>query len=242
MIKPTSILFRLPSSVDPEQLLFLDGIRHAAEIAELAYRRLQRTLTGIATSNEVATNVDLTTAYLDAWALVDAIDRFRALWKLLPHHEPTPPEQGCRTFDDETQPTRALRNVADHLAQRAKYVVRHRGTALGTLSWFTMTDVKNLAGIACAIIPGTLKDKHDAETHVPAGRTIELPTDHIHLKAGEYTADLSQAFHWMAARVRLIEDAVLKALDEAGFRAEEDSNSDLVLKTPIVFGKSEAEL
>jgi hypothetical protein len=45
MLSDRSILRRLPSGLNQKQLVFLDGIRHAAEITWLAYLRLEATLT-----------------------------------------------------------------------------------------------------------------------------------------------------------------------------------------------------
>lgn len=66
-----SVLRQIPVNVEPKQALFLDGIRHAVEIMDIAYSRLRDALTHLAlhppASNELP---DLSAcAFLDAWML-----------------------------------------------------------------------------------------------------------------------------------------------------------------------------
>jgi len=205
------VLRRLPASMNSKEVLFLDGIRHAAEISSLAYSRLQTTLTHIATAvpKEEEADALYCAAFLDAWAVVDAIDRFRALWTLLPIPVRSEPADGNPNFTTISQPVRDLRNVADHLAQRADYVIAQRGSALGVLSWFTVTDAAKVEGLSCVIVPGTLRLGTSEVSMVnPAGKAIELPTGLIHLAAGGYSACLSDVIPAMALRVAQLEQAL----------------------------------
>ncbi len=139
MLSDDSILRRIPAALEPKQALFVDGIRHAVEIMELAYGRLKETLTNIAL--DPPTSADLRKvgphAFLDAWAMVDAVDRFRMLYQQMPGIKFGPPVPGIEPLKTVTQPFRDLRNVADHLSQRADFVVARGGAALGTLTWLT---------------------------------------------------------------------------------------------------------
>ena len=45
MLNKDSILRQVPVAINPKQALFIDGIRHAVEIIDLAYGRLRDTLT-----------------------------------------------------------------------------------------------------------------------------------------------------------------------------------------------------
>lgn len=86
IISDDSILRQLPPELDRRQVLFLDGVRHTGEIADLAYERLKSTLTQIAIQELSLDELRpfFTSACLDAWALINVIDRFRALWSLMP--------------------------------------------------------------------------------------------------------------------------------------------------------------
>ena len=159
MLARDSILRRLPAELNPKQALFLDGIRHAVEIADLAHKRLRETLTHIATvdPNDLDLQTCTTHAFLDAWAMVDAIDRFRMLWQQLPNATPAELPPGAEPFKEVSQPFRHLRNVADHLSQRADFVVSKGGAALGTLTWFTGIDLTPPRGWMCTLRPGTIR-------------------------------------------------------------------------------------
>ena len=233
MIKPDSIFYRLPTELDRKQALFLDGIRHAAEIAQLAYRRLQHTLTKIATNDDTPKSSAYAAAYLDAWSFVDAVDRFRLLLELLPNFQPGSPPSGQKSFFEVAAPVRQLRNVADHLAQRADYVVARQGTALGSLSWFTVTDLSKYQGLLCVVVPGTTQvGSHPAK--VPAGKIMDVPTGYIHLTAGEHMANLSEVFGNMSEFVAILEASLERSISAAGLQGSQ-AGADLIIKANINF-------
>lgn len=235
MIDRDSILRRLPANLDRRQVLFLDGIRHAAEIASFAHRRLQATLTQLAVGEHEGAKADnlYTSAFLDAWSLVDVIDRFRTLWKLLPYSTPAAPLPGTKSFAEITQSIRDLRNVSDHLGQRADYVVAQKGTALGVLSWFTALRPDGLEGVICTLVPGTLQSG-SAHAVNPAGRMIELPTGLIHLAAGEHKACLSEALPEMAVRVADLEAALQRGINDLDAKPSQ-AGADLLVKMNVSF-------
>lgn len=217
MISANSILRSLPKGLDRKQALFFDGLRHAAEITGFAYSRLQSNCTTIATEkHRQEDRADLYTAiFLDAWAIVDSIDRFRSLWQLLPIPGQQQTSAIGSSFASLTQPIRDLRNVADHLAQRADYVVAKQGTALGVISWVTCPDPIIKKAISCAIVPGTLQSS-TIQLPMPSNRTIELPSGFIHLRAGEHNACLSDALPHMRALISSIEYSLDKEFRDQG--------------------------
>ena len=206
MISKDSILRRLPPTLDRKQALYFDGIRHCGEIASLAYSRLKETLTEISLKEQEpeSSGALFTSAFLDAWSLVDVIDRFRAIWISLPNSQPAPPSKGAPSFAEIAKPIRDLRNVADHMAQRADYVIAHKGTALGVLSWFTILKLEPLEGVICTIVLGTMQPG-SAPVVNPAGKQIEIPTGLVHLSAGEFTANLSDTLPEMETRIHELE-------------------------------------
>lgn len=210
MISGESSLLRLPANLDRKQALFLDGLRHAADIATLAYERLRQTLTKIAREKiEPGLLRPLQTeAFVDAWALVDSIDRFRQLDLLFPQALPRDQRPELLTFLESTEPIRALRNVADHLAQRADQVVACEGTALGLIRWYTV--LTSHEGLSCTLVPGRMQDGEFALVN-PLGKSIHPPTCLIELTAGEHTASLSDAIGLLRNRVAQIEQAIAES-------------------------------
>lgn len=233
MISDSSILYRLPPQLDRKQALFLDGIRHAAEIADIAHSRLQAALTKIALQDGAMSSRIYAAAFLDAWSLVDTVDRFRLLWKLMPSADFSAPQDKQHAFEVAADHLRKLRNVADHLAQRADYVVARNGTALGSLSWFTITDVEAYQGLLCVLVPGTAQVGSHAAS-APAGKAVTFPSGHIQLSAGEHRANLSEAFACMAERVRALERGLAKALKVHGLEGQA-AGADLVIRSSITF-------
>jgi len=134
LIAQDSPLLRLPTQLNPKQTLFFDGIRHAAELADYAYTRLVESLTKIAVAaSQREAQGSYTAPFLDAWAVVDSIDRLRGLLRLAPGVTSIPRSDGQPGFSEKTQVIRDLRNVADHIAERADYVIAEKSPALGAM-------------------------------------------------------------------------------------------------------------
>lgn len=212
MIASDSPLRRLPAGIEPKQALFLDGIRHAAEIADLALRRLAATLTALALSQGDETQKkDYTAPFLDAWAFVDAIDRLRSLLHLLPGASRVPRTDGGPPFHEFTQTLRDVRNVGDHLATRADYVVARQGAALGQLSWITVKDPDAGLLLSCAIVPGTIVDRTNIPLPNPASfEALAIPTDRITLTAGEHSVCFNDVMPEVERVVRALEEELAR--------------------------------
>ena len=123
------------------------------------------------------------------------------------------------------EPIRELRNVADHLAQRADYVIASSGAALGVLTWCTFTDSERSSGLSCALIPGTFGAIFGKLVN-PADGPIQLAkTGRIHLEAGEHRACLSNILLELELRISEIEaqlEAQLRAAEADGQQAGSD--------------------
>lgn len=233
MISRDSILRRLPPLRDRKQALLFDGIRHAVEMIGFAYSRLQATLTNIALGGQSEPTQDaITSAFLDAWAVVDSIDRFRALWHLMANAKKGAASPDTRSFKTLSQPIRNLRNVADHLAERSDYVVSHNGTALGELSWYTALNPQGTEGLSCIIVPGT-NGPGTRQLVNPVGNVSTYPTGLIHLAAGEYRACLSDLLPEIEKRVTFLEGAIEKSLAEQGLTGRQ-AGADVLIAIHMV--------
>ena len=239
MIESTSILCRLPANLDKKQALFLNGIRHAAEFASHAYLRLAGTLTYVALHDIASSNAthQYTSAFIDAWTIVDAFDRFRQLALLFPNPGNTVPTLEIPASDLALL-AREVRNVADHLAQRADFVTSKSGTALGILTWYTVLDASTHQGVSCTILPGGVPTgSHDAVN--PAGKDIRVPTDLIHLTAGGYRISLSELVVHMSNKVNELEEQVSAQLP-ANLAEDKIAPTDILLKIHMCFAPPQA--
>lgn len=241
MIADDSILLRLPAALDRQQVLYLDGMRHAAEISGLAITRLEETLTRIAVATsrgEKAAATDRTAAFLDAWAFIDAVDRFRSLRYKMPGLNLSSSVDGQPGFQSLTQPVRDLRNVADHLATRVPYVAAHQSPALGVLTWLTVNDLASAIGYSCMLLPGTTATMTQQVVN-PAGRELTLGTSMIHLAAGEYRVCLSDVTSLLRDRIGKLEQTLAAQLPSQVPNAS-TSGSDIVLAVAMTLGSSRA--
>jgi len=231
IIERGSPLLRLPRNLNRRQTLFLDGIRHAVEIADYGYVRLVEELTKLALANRRGEqpNGSYTTPFLYAWAVVDAIDRIRALLHLMPGLRRVPRSDGKPGFRYQTKAIRDLRNVTHHLAQRVDYVIAQNGTALGKLSWITILTIEPIQILSCAIIPGTLANI-EAQLVNPAGReSVVGPSDLITLNAGEHTASLSEAMIELRRIVETLEEVLSSWISKSGLENERAGTDTLVV-------------
>ncbi|HNZ65584.1 MAG TPA: hypothetical protein PKJ10_07085 [Smithella sp.] len=214
MLNEDSILRKVPIAINPKQALFIDGIRHAIEIIDLAYGRLKDILTQTALSppNSAELPKISVQAFLDAWAMVDAIDRFRMLYLQMPGISFSPPKEGVLTLHEVLEPFRNIRNVADHLAQRADFVVSRDGAALGTLSWLTGFKIKPITAWYCTLRPGTIRKQPEFRKE-PLTSTLDWPTDRITLLAGGYEGNLSSVRSHIELRLRHLEEQLKNAFN-----------------------------
>jgi hypothetical protein len=127
--------------------------------------------------------------------------------------------------------TSDLKNVADHIADRVDYVLARKGSALGTLSWFT--GLEESRGLACTSVPGTLATGTIPLPN-PVGKPITAPTDLVTLTAGEHTGSLSDAIKEVRRMVSGIEESVGLWLREKGLDGQH-AGADVLVAATIEF-------
>ena len=226
LIPLDSPLRQLPHGLSHDQLLIFDGLRHAAEIADLAHSRLKGVLQQLAHG---ANDPHLTSAaYLDAWAIVDSVHRFHALWMLVPTDGSAEADEFRAHFAARTESLRLARNVADHLAARISYVRARKGASLGTLTWIASTAPG--AALMCALIPGSTRTtQHDMPN--PGGQQVERPVGYIHLAAGDHITNLSSVM----VDLRKCVERLTVSLEVAAQGVKEHHGSDLIIRMAIKF-------
>ena len=219
MLNEDSILRQVPTAVNPKQALFIDGIRHAIEIIDLAYGRLRDTLTRMALNPPSSSELPKISAqaFLDAWAMIDAVDRFRMLYLHMPGISFSPPKAGIETLQEALKPFRNLRNVADHLAQKADFIISRGGNAFGTLSWLTGFKIDPLTAWYCTLRPGTVSMQPELRKE-PLVSTLDWPTDKITLVAGGYKGNLSSVHPHIKLRIKHFEEQLRNAFDKLNLR------------------------
>lgn len=210
MFDPQSPFLNIPVNTNLRQAFFLDGIRHAFEIANLAFLRLTENLNDLAAPQ---TNPEGFRGYseyfLDAWAFVDAVNRLMALWKLQPNADTIPDPWRPSSFSQELQQIRNVRNVSDHFAQRVDQIVSSNGSALGELSWVKVQSLEPPIMKSYLIRPGFLPGKLNFQLNLLRDEIhIQNNIANIQLKAHTYTANLSHTYTKLVGLAQFAESSL----------------------------------
>jgi len=132
LISEDSPLRRPPAEFSRRQVLILDGIRYAAEMAHVAHERLSAHLQGIAASPGEPRVRDTAAAMLDAWSIVDSAHRFGDLVGSLPG---LPNSPWRRLLRQRTVDVAELRDRVQHQLGEIDSLVSNGGQLWGYLSW-----------------------------------------------------------------------------------------------------------
>ena len=132
MINVSSPICTPPHPISERQIIFLDGIRYSADMADTALERLWKQLCFIDSTDEEIKPYHIATAALDAWSIIDAAHRMSDLVENLPG---LPNSPWRRLFLDRTKEAREFRNMWQHQNTEAPKVVEQRGQAWGSLAW-----------------------------------------------------------------------------------------------------------
>lgn len=229
-----SVLRQIPVNIDPKQTLFLDGIRHAVEIMDVAYDRLTDALTNLALHPPVSNELPTLSAhvFLDAWSFVDAVNRFYMMYTQMPGIQFGNVKDGIPTLREVTQEFRDLRSVVDHIAQSADIVISRNGAALGELTWLTGAQVQpDVIAWHCTLRPGTLHSVPPTQTE-PIVTTLDWPTDSIRLSAGGFEGNLSAVRKHIAVRMNHLEVQLQRVFQQQA-QAQVPIINDMFARRPV---------
>ena len=245
MLTTNSILRRLPPGLDQKQVVYLEGIRHCAEIVWLAYCRLEKALTMLVDKPGDASPEadDYTEAFMDAWTVVDAIDRFRQLWSMFPGMQFADCTVTRPSFADISQEVRGLRNVTDHIAQRADHISASGNPVLGLLTWLTISATSPDQAYSCLLAPGTTKKTSWTAVN-PAGKEFTSyatgRTGLIHLAAGEHRSNLTAVIPEIRERVNRLEHALEAELIKHGLK-DKQAGGDIFIRLQLTYNRSQGD-
>jgi hypothetical protein len=209
MISSESPLKRIPRNLGIKDAFYLDGLRHAAEICDVAFKRLTSNLRDtVQKQEENLIPSSFSSVFLDAWAFVDSADRFRCLQNMREKHL----QKNSRTklptlnLNEVLRDISTIRNVSAHIAERADHVISINGAALGSLSWVTMTSESPMKAKTCIIRPGYINGEFKSHLPMPAGEHIFVNScTSVRLHAGNGRASLSNTYFSLARSIIAIE-------------------------------------
>lgn len=207
MLSQHSPFLNLPVGLDQKQAVCLDGMRHAVQIVDFSYMRLCQALTQLAVGHRSESgNSAFTHVFADAWAFVDAVDRFRNLWQMQPNAGRLPEEYSAGAVRSQLQAIRDIRNVSAHIAQKIDQIVSLNASVLGAINWVTLLSQSPLKVKSYFIRPGIMTGRAKAQLAMPAGEiTFRHGSGCVSLAAGRHSANLSDAYTIIGSIVRFAE-------------------------------------
>jgi hypothetical protein len=211
-----SPLRRLPASLHRKQVLFLDGISLSIDMASIAYQQLYALLLEYsqATGEQQRNRVRDAMIVMNAWSIVDSVNRLRVLAMGTPGLKHGPAYESFRRSVEDVE---TLRNAVQHLYGEVETLLQDGRPLWGSLSWLYEASLDAKKGSIFVMIPGTLAVTQDVPAVNPEGREYEVPIGLVELTAAGVTvcfSDVMQAVGRFAVRLERAADAAFAAIPE----------------------------
>jgi hypothetical protein len=211
IIQKGSPLRRIPQILNRQQALFIEAIRCSVDMADVAYRRLRRTLLLLPEMrNEDPETPSAISALLDAWSVVDSLNRLRGVMQHMPGIKGKSKSPTYRAFVHATEKIPTLRNTFQHLETDIhKSGDDPNWAVFGSLSWALVNPERNEI-TSCIFMPGTVSGSRPMVT--PAKREVwHHPVDSVTIERGGIAVCLSDAMRAVAAATQSLERDISKA-------------------------------
>mgnify|MGYP006873467032 CR=1 FL=1 len=195
LIPHDSPLRTLPESLDRRSVLFLDGIRYAIQIFDLASSRLGGTLHQLSQIKENSPELadGISSAIADAWTMIDSTHRLRELLEQLPGLKKKEP--ALQLFLKRTSKVEDLRNFFQHFRNEIDTFTELGLPLWGTLSW-VYTDRETGRSQQYSIAPGTFFDGVGIHS-CTYDRFHHKFVERVLFQAGTERIDLADLNDWM---------------------------------------------
>src|ERR1044072_4098519 len=234
LIPDDSPIRRLLDDFSREQALIFDGIRYAAEMADIAYWRLFDLLEQMSfLPSDQLTTRQIAAAMVDVWSIVDSVNRLRDLLKEVPgvRHD-----VWWELFMRRTKEISELRNDIQHQIGKARLqaLVANAGQIWGFLSWAEVRDGR-YTGNWHMMSPGAVY-RHDQWFYAGTSTTHEpVPFGRIRLQA--YRRDV-----YLGTIIKAVHDVIVEltiavqngAIRVVGIPATGRNGGDIIHATQII--------
>jgi len=205
ILTANSKLRRLPSLADPRQALYLDGIRYAVEMFDVAYERLANEL--LRCSKQKSVETSFPSIFLDAWSAVDSLHRLREIVGQTPHFKKTFPS--LVVFMKSTAQVEDMRHFAQHLRRELDALASTKRPVHGVLVWIEVVDFQAGRFRSHAMASGRVVEGSLSKFALPMGRLFRWSIDHIELHVRDgLEFSLSEGREEIAKLVAAIESSI----------------------------------
>lgn len=211
MLDPNSPLHRLPAGLHRRQKLMLDGIAMSIDMASMSYARLQNSLLAhsrAVTQNQPRPPAMAALVMMDAWTIIDATNRLRALVKATRGLNRGP---AVESFRRSVVDVKTLRNAVQHLIGEVQELEKNGRPLWGSLSWHYMESPETGRGAMHLLVPGTIAPTEGLPMVNPLGKEVEIPIGLIALTATDVTVCLSDVVHAVERFAERLERAAATA-------------------------------
>ncbi len=217
MLSIDSPFLNIPTALNQKQAVFLDGMRHAAQIIELSHTRLCQSLNDLSVADAIAPGSEgFTHVFLDVWAFIDTADRFRCLWEMQPSASTIPDQFSPDTVRMQLQDIRNVRNVSAHLAQKIDQIVSLNSSVLGAISWVFLSSQTPLKVKTHFIRPGIAHGSLKGQFAMPRGEvSFSHGCGHVSVSAGQHEVNLSLAYRYICSVVEFAEGRLKLAFKDS---------------------------
>ena len=191
LIRSDSPIWKLPQGLDPLQASFLDAIRLSVQFVDVAYDRIETALTNLVLTTDRSQLLG-PVALMDAWTIVDAVHRLRALISGMPRDKNRAPSK--RLFLMRTVGVEALRNSFQHLVNDLHGRTQADLPVLGALTWVRPISATDKTLAIETFVPGQLRSI-DPSSVVAVPSAVPDRLDQIELWVGVNHVDISKMRH-----------------------------------------------
>ncbi len=211
---------RIPLELHRKQNMFFDAIRETVVIIDVNYQRLSRNLFHMSVEHDPSVHggyelglYQTSTAFSDAWTVIDYTNRLRGLLDKLPvaKIKRFPPK---RVFLEETADVKPLRNGFQHLNEHISKAPDVTMPVLGELSWFALADEEGRFGYSCVMPSGMLIPNRGYYPVNPAGATLNERVNLVTLRVEDKAVCLSDTVVAVTKLVRSFEEQLERHLNK----------------------------
>jgi hypothetical protein len=209
-----SKLRRLPTAVDPRQGQYLDGIRYAIEMFDVAYERLVYDLCQRGRQDAAPAQTSFAGTFLDAWSAIDSLHRLREIVSQTPHFKKKSPP--LVAFLLATSRVEDMRHFAQHLRRELDGLSSERKPVHGVIAWIEVVDIKRGLFRSHAMAAGRVREGGLSKFAMPMGRVFRFSIDHVELYVREgLEFNLSDGREEIAKLLAAIERSIPSEWSEA---------------------------
>jgi hypothetical protein len=200
--------------LNPTQAQFLDGVRVAIEMIDVAYENLSQQLRDLCPNAPVnigQRGVTSAPAFLSAWSIIDNAHRLRGLVENFPRLAKKQHVAEFRLFVEQAVAVEELRHAVQHMESAIRKSAPQGRAVWGSLSWMFRTDHENV--LSCVLTVGALMPA--AELGSVTLAAVGQGVDHVSLRLGSTSVSLTDLIGIVKRLALFVESALAEGFKQS---------------------------